>query len=158
GPAGESWPELVAGLPGARARVLRGEGAIALIPDPEAVRVVAITHAELREPVAHLDAFKADLQPTIDDVEDTPALELAARPAFGLAVYVRPWRARSLAVMLGMRAAHLALPKLEPSLRRSALASGLNILLGCERMLGEPREVDDWAVGRVADGPRSRAI
>lgn len=157
-PAGEAWPELVSGVPGARARTLRGQGAIALFPDTEAVRIVAITHAELREPAATLDATLADLQPSPDPVEDTPAIELAARPEVGLALHVRPWRLRVLAAMLGMHAAHREVSKVEPPLRRSALAAGLNIVLGCERMLGEPREVDDWTLGLAADGPRSMAM
>ncbi len=156
--AGEPWPALVAGIPGARGRMLRGRGAVALMPDTDAVRIVAITHAELREPAADLDAFIADLQAPHEIVEDTPALELAARPELGLAVYVRPWRLRVLLAMLGMRAAHLEVSRLEPWLRHSALAAGLHIVLGCEGMLSEPREVDDWTIGLVADGSRAMLV
>lgn len=157
-PVGEPWPALVASMPGARARGLPGRGAIALIPDVEAVRIVVIDHTELRDPVTDLETYVADLEPQADDTQGTAALELSTRPELTVTALVRPWRVRALAVMLGMEAVHEQLPEIEPAFRRSALATGRNIELRCEHLLSMPREIDDWAVGLDADGPRSRSL
>lgn len=154
--AGRPWPALVAERPGARARELAGRGAIALLPEASTVRVVVITTAAGRDPTADLPAFVADLEPSPGKLAVTPALELAARSEFGASFHIRPWRMRALGASLGMGVTHEMLATIDADLRPRAFATGVNIVLDCERVLGEPREIDDWAVGLVADGPRSR--
>ncbi|MCH9686478.1 MAG: hypothetical protein K0V04_33905, partial [Deltaproteobacteria bacterium] len=51
-----------------------------------------------------------------------------------------------------MAAAHDAVDRIEPDLRDFALGQGLNLVIECERVMGEEPEFADWAVGLAGDG------
>ena len=143
--------EIIADAPGAKARVLPREGIVVLLPENTQVRVVVLTHARGREPHRDARAFASDLVPGSGDGQ-TAALRFAAQPSHAVASLIRPRRLRPLGVMLGMAAAHDAVERIEPDLQRGALAHGLNLVLECERMMGEEPEFRHWAVGLRTGG------
>ena len=106
---------------------------------------------------------KAALQPriaaTASPLAATPALrELTQRESL-LAVHVRPWRLRTLAVLSGRQNLLQALGNVPADQRATALAYGLSIVLTAELvMLDESLELDDWGWMLEADGSQANLL
>jgi hypothetical protein len=145
------YPALVEGHEGARA--LAGDDlVIAVLPGPDAVRVVVFHAAVGGDPATRLAHMRDRFDAKAAAPASTPALGLAIRSDAVLSAWLRPWRLRPLAAWAGAMEVEQALATVAAEHRALARIRGMQILLVAELLMtDEGAELDDAAVSLVVD-------
>lgn len=145
------YPALVEGRAGARA-VSNEAVTIAVLPSPDAVRVVVFHGAMGRDDAAQLEHMRSRLELEARAPAASAALQLALRSDAVLSGWLRPWRLRPLAAWWGAQQTLAALATVAADWRPRLLARGMQSVLETELLMtDEGAELDDAAMSLVVD-------
>lgn len=146
-----SHPEIVAAHEGAVALELP-DVLIAILPENDAVRVVAFHEAEGMHAAALHEYAREHLDTANAPLPSTPAARVLTRADASTAILVRPWRARALVPWFGAAESIRAQSRVAADQHALAVAKGTAILLDAELRMGDQgAEIDDIALAAVSN-------
>ena len=150
---GKAWPELVRDRVGARALLL-DRTAVAVVPEGDRVHVVAVQPVANRSNVA---ALRERLTGSSGSFEDSGPSKLLLRPDELFAALVRPWKLRSVGVLMGADVLSIALDAVPTEQRASLRARGMQVVLASELVMGDlGADLEETALALSTDGKSLR--
>lgn len=146
---GHARPEFVELVAGARAAVV-GEMAIAVLPENDRVRVVAL-HPVPDDPAT----IRGRLDSTPTALVHSPPVSLLLQTNNLIAAMVRPWKLRPIAVLEGSRRLNQALADVSGTMRAPLRARGTQLVLSAELLMSDASADLDETVVAVTAGDRA---